>query len=315
MIVETAPSFSVDRITREQFSTLPKRLTPVLGPGELVSVSLPGDGEYAQHVLFFSDGRLSDEGTFTVQRGKRNFSYVLVSQRNPCRYYLVTQERPELENFGTAVPLVGYNPLDGVSPLEMRNDKLIERVVVGDELAEEFPEAVDALRFARDAAHFNVPTYFEKQFSGLARNSEYAQQQRPQLREMQTCRMSCLRASLGLLDKAYVELNGEDGKAMSGSAFMNAPWTHWGEIKDMVEEHPISTRDSMVFRRDGSSRDALAFVKTGEGIVHGETYILPYTDAMEQVVDLAVSPAMIDKHYPSWLRNSILSDLGVKTRE
>ena len=85
MGIELATSKGKSEINGENFAESMQRLENMLEPGTPVmfqkyrsnNLSM-GGGRHAQRLLFFSGGKLSREGVFNLQKGKRNFVKILL---------------------------------------------------------------------------------------------------------------------------------------------------------------------------------------------------------------------------------------------
>ena len=73
-------------------------------------------------------------------------------------------------------------------------------------------------------------------------------------------------------------------------------WYREGVKIFRVDGHPVAGDDYLVQELSHPSR-RIAFVKTGKGIRYGETYILPFNDSIDRLVEFAFSEGMVKKHY------------------
>lgn len=295
-------------ITKENFSDSLGALEQMLEPGMPVIIqnfswnSLAyGGGRRNQNILFFSGGHVSKKGVFDLEKGKRNFSCVQVYKNDHESYRVINALSSELTNYTLAVPsnwtANQYNEgtfsrLGGVSWQSLHSAGT-EKIFVGRNLLEQFPEAFRALQFARDAIRFELNPFYSHQNKLIHYEGEKINDEKEKQRTRETTRIACLRASANLLVRADHELTQED-------SFFNV--TEIGcSSKDLQrfreKGYPVEKQDCIVYEISHPYR-AIAFVKTNNISFVGEVYVLPYNEQSEEIVKLAFSNDFVKKYYP-----------------
>jgi hypothetical protein len=309
MGIELATSKGKSEINGENFAESMQRLENMLEPGTPVmfqkyrsnNLSM-GGGRHAQRLLFFSGGKLSREGVFNLQKGKRNFSYVTINEKDSTSYQVVHHWQEALDNHRLSVPkswtMRQYNEgtFSPAGPSEWNSfhSAGTEEIVVGDILTEKFPDAMHALRFGRDAVYFDLHSFYSMQSYLVTEIGDKGiRGEQESQRETQTHRIACLRACMNLINEAEREI----GEYHNSVIAKHVGWFRDGTQRLRDGGHPVDDRDYLVQELSHPSR-SVAFVKTGKGIKYGETYILPFSEKMDNIVELAFSEDMVRKHYP-----------------
>jgi hypothetical protein len=279
-------------LTKENFSEKIKQLEELLVPGTPVMFHTYhktdiGIGKtYNNRLLFFSGGTLDSKGRFNVQKGKRNFCYVDLSELDPTCYRIVRQTDESL-----------YNKLEPHRSWEQQhyNENTFSRagpstwmtfpskgtteILIGDLVEEKYPEAIKALKFARDAVYFELP-YFYESICPVSSTDEERHTTRKIMR---------LNITANLLEEAHEEIRKKITKNCRNSL------TIWetGEIRAAHTNRPLLKEDYIVLESLHPSR-VLAYIKV-KGC--NGAYILP-AKKFAKVVEYAFSKENIGKFYP-----------------
>jgi len=288
MRIELTTPEGKTEIKEENFVEYMQKLDNLLEPGIPVMFQKytrnglnGGKGKPTERILFFSEGHLnraedlSIEGVFNLQKGKRNLSYVMNNKKDTTSYQIVHSWKKELDNYY-------LNPV--------HNTK-IKEIVIGDILDEQFPDELRALRFAGEAVYFKLHPFYSNQnylIKEIGDEGNHGKQETK--RERQTHEIACLRASVNLLKEAEREL-GENKEALMVNQI---GWFSQGTKNFGGDKYPIDDGDYLIYHPNS----IVAFVKTGKGVGYGETYILPVSEKMDEVVELAFSEDMVKEHYP-----------------
>ncbi|MCK4730437.1 MAG: hypothetical protein KAT28_03910 [Candidatus Aenigmarchaeota archaeon] len=292
MGIELITSEGKSEIDGENFIEYMQKLDNLLEPGTPIMLQKytnglnKGRGRPAERILFFSEGNLNrdsngdlnKEGVFNLQEGKKNLSYVMINEKDQTSYQIVYSHKKELDNYN-------LNPI---------HNTRINEIIVGDILTEQVPDAMSALRFAGDAVYFDLHPFYSRQnylIKEIGDQGICGEQETK--RERQTHEIACLRASINLLKEAGREI----GKYKGALVANQVGWFSDGTKNFGENKYPINAEDYLVHHPTYPNK-MVAFVKTGKGVRYGETYILPVSKKMDDVVELAFSKDMIKEHYP-----------------
>lgn len=295
----------MSQITKENLNVSLKKLELILSKGTPVMFSNYfcadiDNRNRTQSYLFYSDGNVSLDGVFNIEKGKRNFSYLVVEEENPNSYQLIHYWQNELQNNKVSFPHVSkqnhYNEntfsRSGPSSWQTYEDRGTSQIIVGDILLEKFPEAINALNFAKDAVYFKLNSFYSNQNSLIRSNGDYKIKNQEGLRDAQTSQIALVRASLNLLNEARKTFN----------EYSSIQANQLGEYRDgSVQDfrkigYPVNLEDYLIQEISHPHRN-IALVKTNSVFQSGETYILPFK-GMNRVVGLAFCEEMIKKNYP-----------------
>ena len=303
MGIEVATPKGKSEITEKNFSESIKTLEDILEPGTPVMLQNYDSSSLRRHSqrhkttrwFFFSGGRINNSGHFNLQKGKRNFSCVRMSNDYINRYQIMhlrnkmsdTLEISSPKGWRTRQYNEGTFSPAGPQEWYSNHSSGTEKVVVGDTLEEQFPITMNALKFARDAFYFNLhPFYSNPNYLVTEMRDKGIRVERERQPSEQTNRITCLRACINLITEAEKELEvyREPVKARHLGCFRDRP------------AHPVEDTDYIIEELAYPGKK-IAFVKTGKGSL-GETYILPFSDKNNEILELAFSEDMIKKHYP-----------------
>jgi len=305
---------AIELITAEgahklDFTELVQTLEALLKPGVPVMLKeytlsdlwLRG-GLHTKTALFISGGHLSKHGVFDIQKGNRNFSYVSFSGEDSASYKLVRNPNGTLDNYVLSPPETGAAPQynegsfsqAGPARWASFHSSGTSQIVIGDALTEQFPDALHALNFARDAIYFDLPPFYlvqgdlimqigDKYFGGLQG-------------EEQANELICLTACMKLIDKAGRKIE----ENYSYITMKQVGTLKDGESTLRRRGHPVDDLD-YVAQKESLSRELVALIKVGKGSRPGETYIRPASEKMK-LFWISLFPAI-------WSENIIPRDL------
>ena len=241
-------------------------------------------------LLFLSDENLSYGGVFKLQPKTRNNCYLMLDCEN---YTIVNQDSDKLGNDKLSVPIkwtmehiCEYSSSTYSSGIKWNSltDKGIEEIIVGDILNKQYFEAINSLKFARDAVYFKLGVSY---FDSISRVNQI-DESKTKLYEAK--KLTCLNAAMSLLDEAKKEqhiLGNHNVQATQIGCYST------GAQSFQNNGRPVGDTDYLIHR--GGKR--FAIVKIGGGPNVREMYILPYKGE-ESLVECAFSNDMIKKHYP-----------------
>lgn len=245
---------------------------------------------------------MDNDGIFNLQKGKRNHSYAIVSDKEPASYQLVRHKHERMDNHKANIPqswtIKQYNEgtFSSAGPSEWHSSHRAgtSKIVIGKTLEEMFPDALKAIRFASDALYFDLHTFYSMpNYLVTEIGDEVKQSGSEILRTSVSHRLTCLRACMNLLNEANTEIGAYHNPVVAN----HVGWFHNGMNQLRADGHPVEGRDYLVRELSHPSRN-IAFVKTEKSIIFGATYILPFNENVEKIVELAFSESMIKKHYP-----------------
>ncbi len=261
----------------------------------------------SRKLLLLSGGGLSQDGTFDVQKGKRNYVYASMGENDSDTYRIAKLKDETLMHYRLEVPPRGSK--------EQQKDSFLSdavtsshgagstMVVVGDKVVEDFPGVINALQFARDAVYFELDQFYSRSYY-LVFEKGGAEANRQ--REMQVHDDTCLGVVLNLIREA-IEVDNNQKDAMAKS-YAQVNIEMYGPISatqldfnkglgDDLRERgfPVDPKDYIV--RVNSRKD-LAFVKVGKGDGFGQTYILPAKDELSDLIESAFSGDFVKQFYP-----------------
>jgi hypothetical protein len=284
-------------IGRYNFQESLKRLEEILTPDTLVFIH----DIHKRKTIFFSDGTITYDSKFTIQKGKRNYSYVRVGDERAFDYRIASSDERlmsspittwlnEMSWWRNGRTLV---PIDEALFSDVYKNETAA-IVIGDSLKNTFPEAIQALEFARDAMHFELSTIY---VSGK-RNSLYGENDNlKDIRERQTQRTVNVSAIKNLLE---LELRKTDQSFDPKYDYFNV--IELGNCSESImdiwrKKYPgigekMNKNDLVVY--DNLKGVAAAFLK----LDYGGAYILP-VNGNDQLIDSAFSEEMVKKIYPA----------------
>lgn len=263
-------------------------------------------GKHIHNILFISDGHLHPHGTFSHQKGKRNFAFITSGYTNFQEYQIVHhwQEKLELDHNRLTIPHdwtkeqfnEGTFSRSGPERWLSSHSAGTEEIIVGEKLLEKFPDAINSLKFAQEAINFKLNpfyshlSYITTQIGDKSGSTGMAQQS---LRERQSCDLACLKAVANLIGEAHQELS---EFSFGGLSTDQLGWYREGGKYLRAKGIPVDDKDYHIHEISHPRRN-LAYVKVGKGLIFGETYILPARN-MDKIVESAFTEERIKKHYP-----------------
>ncbi len=296
------------RINKDNFAESMRSLEKILRPGTPImfqnyhSSSLHFGGRHAQRILFFSGGRLSKKGVFNLQKGRRNFCYAQISEKDPAAYDIIIQPDEELNGYNIKVPRSWtrqqYNE-ETFSPagphlFSSLHSEGTEQIIAKDSLARRFPDAMRALRFARDSVYFNLNSFYAVQNHEITEIGDTRPDcEQEKQRSLQTNRIACVRAVMNLLTEATREIEIH----LESLVTHQIGWFSCRARSFRAQRYPVDDDDYLIQATSQPYKD-VAFVKIGGGMFAGEIYVLPVSRDMDQLVERAFSADMVKKHYP-----------------
>jgi len=334
-------------IDEKNFSESMAKIDKALTPGVLVMIQnhtlndvggFSNRNGYNTTALFFSEGNIKEE-KFDIQKGKENYTYINLNElNNPDSYQIVNNGRDSILDYvniiiphswlGTAFNEGTFSRSGGTS-WTTRHAKGTRKIIIGDSLLEQFPDAVNALKFARDAQYFRLNgayshqnnlimkngdnvhnnsyniTDLKKEFSTLPDKIVTNEEKLKYLklrkkitiaqensRDEETHEIACVRAALNLLYEPSRDSTKNNNvlQAIELGLFRN------GVEAYQEKGYPVDKKDYIIKEIQHPNR-TIAFVKTGKGIAYGDMYILPAKN-MEDIVKAAFSVEHVKKYYP-----------------
>ncbi len=283
---------SIDEENMEKIGEYIESGTPVMLQQTSRSNSWLCRTEESRKILFISDGTLRKDGYFSINGGRKNFCYAIIGMDNR-RYQIVNNGEALLKEKITPPETWEIQEDPNSPPSEYnisRRREGTELIVIGDILAEQFPDAMYALEFAGDAVYFRLDPFYSMQDTVILETDGIIYGRQTQ-REIDSVRRNCVGASMNLIEEALKHLKKHNGKLKARE--IGAEYNI-----DMIREYqtyPVCEGDYLIL--DGKGVE-IALLKTGKGEIPDETYILPCSDEMDDIIDLAFSGEMIERHYP-----------------
>jgi hypothetical protein len=301
-------------ITKDNFVESMQRLENMLKPGTPVMFQNfswndhPWGAKYIDRILLYSGGKLSSEGIFNIQKGKRNYVYATISKDDPNSYRFVHQGDELLYNNGLVTPKTwtsresneGTFSSAGTVEWTSFHKAGTTQLVIGDILNEQFPNALNELNYVRDAIYFNLDGFYSVQNYLITEIGDIGPRgEKEQQRTDQTHRIACVRACVNLLGEVKREV-----EQINNPLIVNQTgWYRDGAEPLRKMGLPIDNQDYIVKELQYPGK-IVAFIKVGKGIAFGETYILPHREEVEAMVERAFSEEIVARYYPHGLKRT-----------
>ncbi len=285
-------------------------LNNMLAPGTPVMFQRHNE-HGSRKLLLLSGGGLSQDGTFDVQKGKRNYVYASINEDDSDVYKISRLNDGKLAHYRLEVPHSrrGEDESDhSFSPEDPGAVASFHEVVMGNKVIREFPDVINALQFAGDAVHFKLDQFYSRP---LYLTFEKGDAEANWQREKRAHNDACLGAVLNLMREAVeIDIRKKDAAATSYAQVSTETYgpisaTQLDLYKDQGEEFsgcglPVDLKDYLL---QVSTKKKLAFVKVGKGDGFGETYVLPAEDELNELVGFAFSDDFVKKFYPLAFRD------------
>jgi len=313
MAIKLTISTEVREINEQNFQTSLETIAAQLTPGTPVMLQNYSSsdlgltrGKHIHNILFISDGYLHPHGTFSHQKGKRNFAFITSGYKHFQEYQIVHhwQEQLELDNNRLTIPHDWTREQYNEGTFSRSGPELwlsshsagTEEIIIGDQLKDRFPEAIDALKFTQDAIHFTLhPFYSHLGYltTKIGDKSTPEGNLKKDAREREARDLACLKAVVNLIAEANYE---QSDRTFNHVHADQLGWYHEGGKYLRAKGVPVNDTDYLVREIMHPQRN-LAFVKLSKGMTVGETYILP-ASKMDQIVESAFTEERIKKYYP-----------------
>jgi len=290
----------------DNFGEAMQRLENMLDPGTPVMFQTSSSSDFmkggsSESLLFISGGKLSLDGFFNLQKGKRNFSYGSIDENGQNRFKLINNGGQTLNNCNLTasrnwlVDSCGKEDLfSGFGDRSFFDNIKTNKIVIGDILNEQFPEEMRVLKFGRDSVYFNLHSAYSMQNSLVSSEErERLSDNEKYLIDKEDSKKMCLRACMNLINEAERQIGDYTNlvSARKVNLFVD-------KVQDLrMRGYPISEEDYFISQLS-HPKNGIGFVKTGVGMQYGETYILPFSDKMDSVVEFAFSDENVGKFYP-----------------
>ncbi len=292
-------------ITKENFADSVEQIRGALKPGMPVMVhnysrsSLNYTRGNEARVLFFSGGSLDDNGKFNMQEDTNSFYVDMGKEDNSS--YMIKQASDGLVGMG--LPNIwtqeqyneGTFSPEGPSRWTSTHESGTRRVLIGEHLAQEFPDAFNALRFAVNSTHFYLPIPYARQKYLITDIGERTGEDFE--KDKLTHRIARIRGIMNLLELAIDQTKEfTDPFPLSAS---QVGWYRNGVEYFREQGYPVNAEDYLINKGVKPSKERnIVFIKTEGTLQYGEMYILPYGER-KSLVELAVSDGVVGKIYPA----------------
>ena len=261
-------------------------------------------GKITKKILFLSGGHLSSQGVFNLEKGKKHHIYININininSNNQEDYRIVKcHNHGSLDQHKLKIPHSWTRDQHNegtFSPAPPQNWKSshkagTEKLIIGDQLIEQYSDALFSLMFSRDAIKFNLNPFYGQPFY-LVTEKDINQNGEEKRKDIATRGVN-LTACMNLIKKANKEINDYwDAITASQIGYFNE-----GVKRFREQKFPVDEKDYLI-KELSHPRRTLGFIKINQGVIRGENYILPLNEKMEELTELAFSDEFVKKFYP-----------------
>lgn len=298
MIEQTDGSVPISALRKDNLKTTLKDIRRSLSVDTPVLISHHqhhGRRHYSHSILFLSSGRVGNDGSLDIKKGAKNYSFAFINSDGSYRIGVTLggrklRDKIEPSNywFSNEYNECTFSSGGGERWIEDHSSG-ISGLVIGDSLLEKYPEAINALKFVRDAIRVDVP------FSRLSGTIYLAGETLPQsdTRRQEEDKHAAISYVMAMLGLVYERNKHRSSRFMEArelkcwieprikeldvrKARTNITDEEYEEKKRAIMEkalgiYPLVPDDFAIVSGSG----VIAYVKAGKGCLRGETYVLP----------------------------------------
>jgi hypothetical protein len=287
----------------ENFQESLNRLEKFLIPGSLVFIRDTSHGR----MMFFTDGKITQDRQFSIQKGKRYYSYIGEMTGRMTDHSIISTDMHILPSEPIQTPIhYPRSPYRFLSGLSGNRREGIAEIFIGDFLREEYPHWARELEFARNAMRFRISdTYLSPEYLRLSKEPDDQIAMRNRL--IRRCNgVSVVRRLLKqLVEEQYDAglmlqiVSNQPIKPVSNLYTIEYGHYSQDQKRSFNEKYPdvaklISDNDFLI---ESDSR-LIAVVKVDTGTRYDDMYVLPVRN--EEFIENALSDESVKKIYPDW---------------